>query len=441
MVSQREIEANPDKIRAIMDMVPPRNVKEVQSLNGKRAALNRFVSKATDRCLPFFRTLKKSFEWTNECQQAFEELKEYLSSPPLLSPLQPGEELFLYLAISPVAVSAALVREEERVQKPVYYASRALHGAEERYPPMEKLAFALVTAPRKLKPYFQAHTVNVLTDKPLRRAMSSPEAAGRLALWAIDLSEFDIQYLPRTTIKGQIIADFIVEFTHDEDKKATESPQWSIYTDGSSTRQAAGASIVLQSPEGDTIEYYECKSEKMKKYLDEVRARVDDLEAKVVQIPREENERADRLAKAASAEQMVIPGNVLSFMQLSPLIDLSNMQEIRSGSSWTTSLVSYLKAGILPDEKKAARKLKVQAARTMARTPTGETPFRLTYGGEVVIPGEVGLTSYRVHNHDENKNDEAMRLQLDLVDEIRAAAEQRLARYQDRMAKHYNSQV
>ena len=67
MVSQRGIEANPDKIRAIMEMAPPRNVKEVQSLNGKIAALNRFVSRATDKCLPFFRTLKKSFEWTAEC--------------------------------------------------------------------------------------------------------------------------------------------------------------------------------------------------------------------------------------------------------------------------------------------------------------------------------------------------------------------------------------
>ena len=86
MVSQRGIEANPDKIRAIMEMKPPKNVKEVQNLNGKVVALNRFVLRATDRCLPFFCTLKKSFEWTDECQQAFEELKAYLSAPPLLSP-------------------------------------------------------------------------------------------------------------------------------------------------------------------------------------------------------------------------------------------------------------------------------------------------------------------------------------------------------------------
>ena len=86
--------------------------------------------------------------------------------------------------------------------KLVYYTSRVLRGAKERYPLMKKLAFALITAARKLKPYFQAYMVVVLTDKLLRRAMSNPEAAERIALWAIELSEFDIQYCPRTTVKG-----------------------------------------------------------------------------------------------------------------------------------------------------------------------------------------------------------------------------------------------
>ena len=153
-------------------------MKELQSLNGKIAALNRFVSRATNKCLSFFRMLKKSFEWMDECQQAFEELKAYLSAPPLLSPSQPGEELFLYLAISLATISAALIREEERVQKPVYYASCALRRAEERYLPMEKLAFALVMTTRKLKSYFQAHTVIVLTDKPLWQAISNPDVTG-----------------------------------------------------------------------------------------------------------------------------------------------------------------------------------------------------------------------------------------------------------------------
>jgi len=107
---------------------------------------------------------------------------------------------------------------------------------------------------------------------------------------------------------------------------------------------------------------YECKGERMKKYLEQVRKRVEDLQAKIIQIPRRENKRADRLAKAASAEHIIIPGKVLSFIQFSPLIDVINVLEIGSESNWTTPLVSYLKDGTLPDSKKVARKLKVQAA-------------------------------------------------------------------------------
>ena len=123
MVSQRGIKVNLEKVRVIMELAPPKTVKDVQSLNGKIAALNKFVSRATDKCLPFFRTLKRSFEWTNECQKTFENLKVYISSPPLLNPSRPGEELYLYLAVSQVAVSATLVREEDGSQRLVYFIS------------------------------------------------------------------------------------------------------------------------------------------------------------------------------------------------------------------------------------------------------------------------------------------------------------------------------
>ena len=139
-------------------------------------------------------------------------MKKYLSSSPLLSPSKPGEELYLYIAVSQASVSAALVREKGGSQRPVYFISRAFRGAEERYPRMEKLAFALVTVVRKVKSYFQAHTIIVLTNQPLKRAISSPEATGRMALWAIELSKFVIQYRPRTAVKGQVVADFIAEY-------------------------------------------------------------------------------------------------------------------------------------------------------------------------------------------------------------------------------------
>ena len=104
-------------------MEPPRNIKEVQPFTGRVAALNRFVSKATDKCLPFFKVLKKAFEWMNECQKAFQDLKACLAIAPLLSPSVLGEELYLYLVVSLHAVSSALIREEGEIQKLVYYTS------------------------------------------------------------------------------------------------------------------------------------------------------------------------------------------------------------------------------------------------------------------------------------------------------------------------------
>ena len=184
-----------------------------QSFTGRVVALNKFVSKATDKCLPFFKVLKKAFQWTDECQKAFQDLKMYLVVAPLLSPSVMGEELFLYLAVTPHVVSSALIREEGKVQKPVYYTSKALRGAKGRYPLIEKLAFALITAFRKLRHYFQAHVINVMTNHLLKKAMNKLEAAGRLIQWAVKLSEFDIRYQPRHVIKAQALADFIAEFT------------------------------------------------------------------------------------------------------------------------------------------------------------------------------------------------------------------------------------
>ena len=185
-----------------------------------------------------------------------------------------------------------------------------------------------------------------------------------------------------------------------------------MHTDGSSNRQVGGAGVVLLSPEGDVIECmirldfpttnneaeyevlvagldlaratraisvviycgsqvianqvngdYECKGERMKRYMDQVKRRVDDLQAKIVQILRGKNEQADCLAKAASVEHMITHGNVISFVQLSPLIDFGNVQEIGSESNWTTTIASYLKDGVIPDEKEVAKKLKVRVAR------------------------------------------------------------------------------
>ena len=128
------------------------------------------------------------------------------------------------------------------MQKLVYYTSRALRGAEGRYPLIEKLAFALITASRKLRHYFQAYIINVMTDHPLKKAMNKLEAAGCLIQWAVELSEFDIRYQPRHAIKAQALADFIVEFTSSyEDLSEEENrKKWVVHVDGSSTQHAGG---------------------------------------------------------------------------------------------------------------------------------------------------------------------------------------------------------
>jgi hypothetical protein len=123
MVSQRGIEANPEKVSAVLGMQSPQTTKQLQQLTGRKAALNRFISRSIDKCLPFFKILKKAFEWNSKCEEAFGKLKEYLTNLPLLSRSDKGEILYLYLAVSPSAISSALVREDSGIQKLVYFTS------------------------------------------------------------------------------------------------------------------------------------------------------------------------------------------------------------------------------------------------------------------------------------------------------------------------------
>ena len=156
----------------------------------------------TDKYLPFFKTLKQAFAWTDKCEAAFQEFKCYLSNPPLLSPSKEGENLYLYLAISAIAGSPALIREEGKTQLLVYYVNQAFQGAKAKYPRIEKIAFALIVASRKLRLYFQANPISVMTDQPIKKSMNKPEAAGRMVQWAIELSQFNIEYHLKTTIKA-----------------------------------------------------------------------------------------------------------------------------------------------------------------------------------------------------------------------------------------------
>uniref|UniRef100_A0A2N9F125 Integrase catalytic domain-containing protein n=1 Tax=Fagus sylvatica TaxID=28930 RepID=A0A2N9F125_FAGSY len=529
MVSQRGIEANPDKIKAILDMSPPKTVKEVQSLTGKAAALNRFVSRSTDKCLPFFRTLRKAFQWTEECQKAFEELKAYLSSPPLLSPF------------------------------------------------------------------------------PDRKAMNKPDAAGRLVQWSIEMSEFHIDYRPRTAIKAQALADFIAEFTQPwkDEEELEEGEAWTVNIDGSSTKEMSGAGVVLVSPEKEQIRVGVFRSgnrwlrrnprktvyrgRNNKSYLIHY-----DVDVAHNPIPQRRDPFLQIGQKHTNFEYVLLAsscwGSILYKMGFSrPHLRCLSPEEAnyvirevhegvcgnhsgarslahkltRAGYYWPSLLhdatqfvkacdkcqalrqcpegatggihahnltmafrtmgaryygrnpwqqfqkrMSSLSSGrpsfcrfgiprvLISDNGKqfdngpfrelcaqlniknhyssprhpqangqvevtnrtllkqiktrleGAKSMWVEelpsvlwAYRTTVRTPTKETPFKLTFGTEAVIPVEIGLTTLRTTFHKEGENEGQLRLNLDLLDEIRERAARRIALYQGKMARYYNAKV
>ena len=135
MVTHRGIEVNPDQIRALNNLQPPRNPKEVQKLTGMMAALNRFRSRSAERCRPFFLPLHKwkEFQWSKECVIAFQELERYLSHPPIMSSPVMDEVLFAYIAVALYAISLVLIWVDSGIQRPVYYVSKSLNEAEVRY--------------------------------------------------------------------------------------------------------------------------------------------------------------------------------------------------------------------------------------------------------------------------------------------------------------------
>ena len=169
LITSRGIEVNPDQIEAVKRLKLPSNPKEVQVLTRMLVALNLFIFKFVNRCRLFYQLLKKwkGFQWDEECEKAFQDLKEYLIQEPMLTASKPGENLFMYLLVSKHAVSAVLLRDQG-VQQPMYHISKTLVDAETRYLPLEKLVLALMHATRKLPHYFQAHTVYVLTEYPLQ---------------------------------------------------------------------------------------------------------------------------------------------------------------------------------------------------------------------------------------------------------------------------------
>ena len=212
----------------------------------------------------------KGFEWTEECALAFQQLKEYLSWPPIMSSPGTDEVLYSYIAVAPYVMSLVLIRIDNGVQQSVYYVSKSLQEAEIRYLPLEKAILAVVHGTRKLSHYFQAHTVVILTQLPLKAILRNADYTGRIAKWGTVLGAFDIKYMPRTSVKSQVLADLVAEFTEtpleeisttqnmDGKSVGTISRQepsfWKVYVDGATNQRGSRMGLVLISLEKLTIE-------------------------------------------------------------------------------------------------------------------------------------------------------------------------------------------
>jgi ribonuclease HI len=262
LVLHRRIEANPTKIQAIINMTPPQSAKDVQQLTGRLAALNKFISKSAERSLPFLKTLcgPKDFAWGPEQVAAFESLKQHLSDLATLASPDPSLPLLLYIAASLCAVSATLVQEQDREgttrQCPVYYVSEVLTTSMCNMTKLEKISYTAVMASRKLRHYFEAFKVRVTSDRGLGELFRNPEESVRIAKWAAELSGYHITFEPRTAIKSQVLADFIVDWTGPTWQQE-ESPEkvWTIHCDDTWCHAGAGAAAIITSPAGVKYRY------------------------------------------------------------------------------------------------------------------------------------------------------------------------------------------
>jgi hypothetical protein len=256
LVSTKGIEANPNKIEAILRMEPPSTKKGAQRLTRRLASLNRFISRSAERNLPFFEVLKsaKVFQWGSAQQKAFEELKQYLIDLTTLTPPAPGAPLLLYVAALHSAVSAALVQEklegQLKKQAPVYFVFEVLSVSKKNYTELEKVLYAVLMASRKLRHYFQAYHIIVPSSQPLKDIMRNREATRRIGKWAAELNEFSIDYVHRSSIQSQALADFIVDWTPgaQEEEASKDAEAWTVFCDGSWGTFGAGAGVVLIAP-------------------------------------------------------------------------------------------------------------------------------------------------------------------------------------------------
>jgi ribonuclease HI len=385
IVSERGIEANPEKIVAITNMGPIKYLKGVQRVMGCLAALSRFILRLGEKGLPLYRLLRKveRFTWTPEAEEALRNLKALLTNVPILVPLAAGEALLVYVAATTQVVSAAIVverREEGHallIQRPVYFISEVLSETKIRYPQIQKLLYAVILTRRKVRHYFESHPVIVVSSFPMGEIIQCRETSGRIAKWAVELMGETISFAPRKAIKSQVLADFLAEWDDTQLPTAPIQPElWTMYFDGSLMKTGADAGLLFISPLGKHVRYVlrlhfpasnnvaecealvnglritvklgvrrldargdsqlvidqvmknsHCRDQKMEAYCDEVWRLEDKFYGlELNHVARRNNETTDELAKIASG-RTTVPPNVFSRDIYQPSVKLDDAPE------------------------------------------------------------------------------------------------------------------
>jgi hypothetical protein len=259
LVHERGIEIGLKSQEAVKTMVPPTTKKELQQLIDKINFVRRFISNLSGRIEPFMELVKikvnDEFHWGAEQQQAFEDIKGYLSKPPVLVPPQQGKPFYVYLSVGDTSIASVIVQVQDGKERVIFYLSRRMLGAETRYPEIEKLYLCLFFTCTKLHHIpLSAETIVICKSDVIKHMLSAPLLKGRLGEWMFALSKFVIRYQPAKAVKGQALADLVAERTS-SDIAALSIRAWAMYYDGSVCGDGSGIGILLVSPRGQHIPF------------------------------------------------------------------------------------------------------------------------------------------------------------------------------------------
>nr|GEU70026.1 reverse transcriptase domain-containing protein [Tanacetum cinerariifolium] len=461
VVTLEGIKSCPDKTATVLQQPSPRTIKEVQSLNGKLASLNRFLSKSAEKSLPLFKTLKKcikksDFHWTAEAKQAFKQLKQHLSELPLLVAPRPKEELIIYLSATCGIISAVLMTERGATQTPIYFISRALQGPKLNYTPMEKLVLSLVFAAKRLR------------RDVCRQIGEHDQVPGQSQKLGQRIHQ--LFHKPSTTKKKQK--------SRCPEKNRVNQLRALVQTGGNKAlHQGPTIRIIKGNSLQAVIPYAVVKMcwtalgggidiacpfskgpGKVKFFIVVMDYFTKWIEAKaVVTITGSQVKKFvwDNIVCRFGLPGEIVTDNGKQFSD-NPFRDWCDKLNITQRFASVKhpqsnglveranrSLGEGIKARLGEGNKKWVEELPhvLWAHRTMIKSSHGDTPFSLTYGIEAVIPVEIGMPTYRTATMDVVYNDEELRLNLDMLEERRERAAIREAKAKLKMTKYYNARV